>query len=107
MRQTQCFIVARLKPLPLKFCKHSMRAIQPSQHPETPKHGGLRQFSASLSSHKAENALFTPVAEQDERKNGRASGFAPRSPNIPTRRSHGMSAARTLSSAICTKPRTI
>src|SRR5713101_2842947 len=50
MRQTPCFRVARLKQLPLRFCKHSTKAIQQSQNPEKPKRGGSRPFWASLSS---------------------------------------------------------
>ena len=49
MRQTLCFTVARLKQLRLRFCKHSTKAIQQSQHPEKPKRGGSRPFWASLS----------------------------------------------------------
>ena len=49
MRPTLCFTVARLKQLPSRFCKHSTKAIQQSQHPEKPKRGGSRPSWASLS----------------------------------------------------------
>jgi len=50
----------------------------------TPDSRATRKLST-----RPENALFTPVAEHDERKS-RASGFAPPTAWIPTRRSNGI-----------------
>src|SRR5580700_5107112 len=47
MRQTLCFTVACRIQLPLRRCKHSMKAILQSQHPEKPRRGDLQPFSAS------------------------------------------------------------
>src|SRR6516162_2979537 len=49
MRPILCFTVARLIALPLRCCTPSTKATQQSQHPEEPKRGGSRPFSASVS----------------------------------------------------------